>query len=123
MTVTYGQSEIDNLRRQIDLLEPVFEISTRRVNGEDFDWEVERQGLESELFGMLAQDRPNMSESSAAYILGKCQVIARRLSAPKKIIQEYEDMQRRLTEMIQGQARYKESLRSAQEADAAQTWR
>jgi hypothetical protein len=105
------QGRIDELERDLSLLEPVYLRAKARLSGEDQEWAQRREIMIQAICTMITKFSIEDKPSKAVAILSQLVPRAEELTAPRKIVEDYE----RKTEMLRVHQQEEDRRKSAEE--------
>lgn len=116
-------SRIDELEKELSLMEEVYEIALRRVNGEDKDWERKRELLIDRMCRLIGQFKIEDQPSKAVAIVAQMMPWAAELTQQQRIVDDYVVKQRTLAALRGEQERRQDATEKARRAYEDQSWR
>jgi len=88
---------IEEIQRDLAILEEPYTIAVRRERGEDPEWETRRDMLISRICSAVVRYKPGDEPHKAVSLISQAGVLALELSAPANIVQQYLEKRRLLT--------------------------
>jgi hypothetical protein len=112
------QDRIDEMQRELGLMEAAYSKSKERVEGRDQEWEERRRALVRQMCELIGLFKIGDDATKAVAIVAQCAVMAAELRAPDLWVSKYEEkkaMLRTARAQQDAQERASENARRAYE--------
>ena len=114
---------IDEIRRDLGLMEQAYEVSKRRIEGEDAEWNERKDMLLRKITELLTRYKIGDEPHKAVGIVAQASVMANELRMPEHWVEQYKEKQQ-LLHMAQADFDRMNTARSkAEEELENQSWR
>ena len=90
------------LRHAVELMQPIYDKSKRRLDGEDAEWEERKKFLEKKMFALVKSFSDSDPSSKAVFILGQLVAIAQELDQPRMNVLQFEVLHDRYLRAVNG---------------------
>jgi hypothetical protein len=117
------EGRINDLERDLNLLEPVYLRAKARLLGEDQEWAQRREIMIQAICTMITKFSIEDKPSKAVPILSQLVPRAEELTAPRRIVEDYERKVEMLRIHQQEEDRRKRAEEGAKEALSQMSWR
>jgi len=122
MTVSLAD-RIEQIQRDLGMMEQTYERAKARVAGEDEEWNERKLMLTRQVAELLARFKIGDEPHKAVAIVAQASLLANELRMPEFWVSQYEDKKQLLTMAQKDRERLEESERKAREAYENQPWR
>lgn len=114
---------LEDIRRDLDLMEVAFDQATKRVAGEDEEWNKRKEALVRRMCTLCSGFKIGDEPHKAVAIVAQASVMANELRMPEHWVEQYKEKEQ-LLRMAQSELdRISESEEHAKEAHENQPWR
>ena len=117
------EARITELERDLNLLEEVYHRAKQRLSGEDKEWAVRREIMIQAICQMVMKFSIEDKPSKAVAILSQLIPRAEELTAPRRIVEDYERKREMLRAHQDEEDRRKRSEEGARAALSQMRWR
>jgi hypothetical protein len=83
------------MQSKLEALRGVYDKAKASVTGDDKEWLQKREYLLTQIFQMIKSVTPEDPPTKSVMLIGRMQSIAAELDAPRLIVAQYEDLQRK----------------------------
>ena len=116
-------ARIEELQRDLDIMEQIEEAARNRVAGLDEQWNKDKDHIIEKMFTLVSSVKPDDPSHKAVHVLGQLLADVEKLRAPKRICLEL-DKNRKLIHTLRDRQRSADAASAkAQEAYDNQSWR
>lgn len=98
-TFETGPPTASMMQDRLEATRHIYEMAQARLNGEDDQWEKKKEYYLRKIAGMAAS-YDGSSGAEAAYKLGQISSMCVELEAPRKIVMQWEDAQKRFQRQL-----------------------
>lgn len=90
-----------DMQEKLNALRGVYDRAKANLAGDDKDWLEKKEHLLAQVFQMIKSVTPDDQPTKSVMIIGRLQAIAAELDAPRLIVAQYEDLQRRYHQLCE----------------------
>jgi hypothetical protein len=116
-------ARIEELQRDLDIMEQIEEAARNRVAGIDEDWNRDRDHIIEKMFNLVSIVKPDDPPHKAVHVLGQLLADVEKLRAPKRICVELDSKRKLIHTLRDRQRGADDASAKAQEAYDNQSWR
>lgn len=117
------EGRLEQLEMEVELLAPVAEIAQRRLEGTDVDWIIHKEKMIEKMLELIQKFKIDDQPSKAVAIIAQLLAPAAELTAPRRIVDDYEGKVRSLSSLRQERNRIVEATDEARRESERQSWR
>ena len=88
---------IDEIRRDLGLMEQAYEVSKRRIDGDDAEWNERKEMLLRKIAELLGRYKIGDEPHKAVGIVAQASMMADELRMPEHWVEKYEEKKQLLT--------------------------
>jgi len=114
---------IDQIRLDLGLMEQAYEISKKRVAGEDEEWNARKEMLTRQINELLTRFKIGDEPHKAVAIVAQASILSNELRAPEHWVEQYKEKQQLLKMAQKDLDRMNEAETKAREEYENQPWR
>ena len=116
-------ARVEELQRDLDIMEQIEETARNRVAGLDEQWNRDKEHIIEKMFNLVSSIKPDDPPHKAVHVVGQLLADVEKLRAPKRICAEL-DSKRKLIHTLRDRQRSADAASAkAQEAYDNQSWR
>ena len=116
-------ARIEELQRDLDIMEQIEEAARNRVAGLDEQWNKDKDHIIEKMFNLVTTVKPDDPSHKAVHVLGQLLADVEKLRAPKRICVELDTKRKLIHTLRDRQRRADDATAKAQEAYDNQSWR
>lgn len=116
------EDRIDEIQRELGLMEEAYSRSKERLEGRDTEWETRKTNLIRQVCELVGQFKIGDEPHKAVAIVAQCAVMAAELRAPELWVTKYEERKAMLRMARQQQERQAELMEKARLAVENEPW-
>ena len=116
-------ARIEELQRDLDIMEQVEEAARNRVAGLDEEWNRDKEHIIEKMFNLVSSVKQEDPPHKAVHVLGQLLADVEKLRAPKRICAELDKNRKLIHTLRDRQRRADDASEKAQEAYDNQSWR
>lgn len=116
------EDRIDEIQRELELMEAAYSKSKDRVSGRDPEWEERRKALVRQMCELIGLFKIGDDATKAVAIVAQCAVMAAELRAPDLWVMKYEEKKAMLRVARSQQEHQKEVTEQARAAYESSPW-
>jgi len=116
------EDRIDEIQRELSLMEDAYSKSKDRMSGLDPEWEIRKSALIRQVCELVGQFKIGDDSTKAVAIVAQCAVMAAELRAPELWVNKYEERKAMLRLARDQQNRHEELIEEARRASEGHPW-
>lgn len=123
MTMTSLADRIEEIQRDLSMMEQAYERAKLRVAGEDQEWNERKAMLIRQIAELLAKYKIGDEPHKAVGIVAQASMMANELRMPEHWVAKYEEQKQLLTMAQKDRDRMEAAHEKARQAYENQSWR
>ena len=116
------EDRIDEIQRELGLMEAAYTKSKERLQGRDPEWEERKKALIRQMCELIGQFKIGDDATKAVAIVAQCAVMAAELRAPELWVTKYEERKAMLTAARVQQEAHERTMAKARRAYEESQW-
>jgi hypothetical protein len=103
---------IEEIQRELSMMEDLYEIAIRRLKGEDHEWNEKRKFIIDRIMRLLKTYKIGDTAEKCIGICAECSTLARELTGPENCVAQYKEAK----QLLAAAQREAEARRNSEEA-------